>query len=113
MPATNELSTKAADEIPALVKEKDHHLTYLLETHLHADRLTASIDLEQLLENSADKRPPACCIGMRIRDAPTRFDGRYGIPAAELVTVFDRRSEDGGTFAIGDCASHCILSARP
>ena len=45
--ATNELSTKSADKILALVKEKEYRLTYLFETHVHADHLTASHYLKQ------------------------------------------------------------------
>jgi glyoxylase-like metal-dependent hydrolase (beta-lactamase superfamily II) len=99
--ATNELSTKSADEILALVKEKGYLVTHLLETHVHADHLTASNYLQKQLENSTGKRPQTC-IGKRIKDAQARFGGRYGIPAAELDTAFDHLCEDGETFSLGD-----------
>jgi glyoxylase-like metal-dependent hydrolase (beta-lactamase superfamily II) len=98
--ATNELSTKSADEILALIKEKGYLVTHLLETHVHADHLTASNYLQKQLEDSTGKRP-ATCIGKRIKDAQARFGGRYGIPAAELDTAFDHLCDDGEKFSIG------------
>jgi len=97
---TNELSTKAADEILALVKDKGYQVTYLLETHVHADHLTASNYLLQELENSASKRPQTG-IGRRIKDAQTRFGGQYGIPPPELDSAFDHLFEDDESFSIG------------
>jgi glyoxylase-like metal-dependent hydrolase (beta-lactamase superfamily II) len=95
--ATNELSTKSINEILALVKEKGYRMTHLLETHVHADHLTASHCLQQQLGDTVDKRPKAC-ISKRIKDAQAQFDG---IPAAGLVKVFDHLFEDGENFSIG------------
>src|SRR3954469_5462448 len=77
--ATNELSTNSADEIVALVKEKGYRVTHLLETHVHADHLTASHYLQQQLGDTADKQPKTC-IGKRIKGAQAQFGGKYGIP---------------------------------
>jgi glyoxylase-like metal-dependent hydrolase (beta-lactamase superfamily II) len=99
--ATNELSTKAADEIVAVVREQGYTVVYLLETHVHADHLTAANYLQEQLGQGSAPRPKTC-IGKRIKDAQARFSGRFGIPAAELDTAFDQLCDDGGTLLIGD-----------
>src|SRR5277367_6624223 len=58
--ATNELSTKLTDEILALAKEKGYCMTYLPETHVHANHLTASHCLQRQLGDTVDKRPKTC-----------------------------------------------------
>ena len=98
--ATNELSTKSADEILGLIKDKAYHVTYLLETHVHADHLTASQYLQQELEATSVDRPKTC-MGKRVKDAQARFGKRYGVSAAELETAFDHLFEDGEQFSIG------------
>ena len=98
--ATNELSTKSINEILALVKEKGYRMTHLLETHVHADHLTASHCLQQQLGDTADKRPKIC-IGKRFKDAQAQFGGKYGIPATEFVKALDHLFEDSENSSIG------------
>ena len=75
-------------------------MAHLLETHVHADHLTAPHCLQQQLGDTANERPETC-IGKRIKDAQAQVGGKYGIPAAELVKAFDHLFEAGGNFSIG------------
>jgi glyoxylase-like metal-dependent hydrolase (beta-lactamase superfamily II) len=107
--ATNKLGTKSADEILALVKEKEYNVTYLLETHVHAGHLTAANYLEGQLEESSGQRPKTC-IGKRIKDAQARFSGRFGIPAVELEAAFDHLCDDGEKFLSDICSVRSSIS---
>lgn len=99
--ATNDLSTEAADEILALVNEKQYLVTHILETHVHADHLTASHYLQQKIQ-STSAEPPKICMGKRVKDAQAQFGKLFGVPSTKLDVAFDHLFEDGETFSIGD-----------
>ncbi len=87
--------------ILALIKDKEYVVTYLLETHIHADHLTASQYLQQELEKASGERPKTC-MGKRVKDAQARFGKRFGVSVAELDTAFDHLLEDGEQLSIGE-----------
>lgn len=102
-PSTSTISTEAADSLLSLVKENGYTVRYILETHVHADHLTASRYLQQELEKTnADHSQPAIGIGKRIHAVQERFAGRYGIDKAEYEGVFDRLIDDDDVFALGE-----------
>ncbi|KAK1827610.1 beta-lactamase-like protein [Podospora conica] len=101
-PSTSTISTETADALLSLVKENGYTVQHILETHVHADHLTASRYLQQQLEKTnADHTKPAICIGKRIHSVQERFARRYGIDKAEYEGAFDHLIDDDEIFPLG------------
>lgn len=99
---TATVSTGSADAILRLVRDAGYAITLLLETHAHADHLTAAGYLQQQLAGQPGAAgAPAIGIGARIRAVQAHVAGRYGIPAAAYAGAFDRLFADDETFAVG------------
>ncbi|EGO59792.1 hypothetical protein NEUTE1DRAFT_145723 [Neurospora tetrasperma FGSC 2508] len=109
-PATSRISTTTADSLLSLIRSHNYKTVKILETHVHADHLTASRYLQtQLASNDAEEEEkknggikPEICIGKRIVQVQERFAERYGIPREEWDGVFDRVFEDDEEFRVGD-----------
>ncbi|KLU92839.1 hypothetical protein MAPG_11801 [Magnaporthiopsis poae ATCC 64411] len=99
-PARNAISTKTADGLLAMAKEHSYAIEWLLETHAHADHLTAAAYLQHRLEAAGNKKP-GICIGKRIVGVQERFAKRYGIDGAEYTAAFDRLLEDDEILQLG------------
>lgn len=99
-PARNAISTKTADALLAMAKEQGYAIEWLLETHAHADHLTAAAYLQHRLEATGNKKP-GICIGRRIVGVQERFAKRYGIDGAEYRAAFDRLLEDDEVLQVG------------
>lgn len=106
-PATAQLSTKSADNLLALVSKQGYTITHILETHAHADHLTASRYLQKQLQHRQSGRPNVC-IGRRIKDVQSLFGTRYGVSQPELDQAFDYTFEDGEKFKIGSVDAETI-----
>lgn len=100
-PATSTITTKNADNLLALVREKGYKIELILETHAHADHLTAAGYLQDQLASSQGSRPDIG-IGKRITEVQKRFGERYSVNSEEYTKVFDRLFEDEETFKIGN-----------
>lgn len=99
--ATNSLSTRSADELLALIGKEGYAITHILETHAHADHLTASRYLQKMLTENGQARP-LVCIGRRIHDVQAFFGPRYGVDKDELEEAFDGTFDDDEKFNIGN-----------
>ena len=95
-PSKNTISTSTADSLLALVKEKGYTVEKLVETHAHADHLTAAKYLQSKLSGKAE-----VCIGKRIVEVQDRFATRYGIPRQQCEGAFDKLLEDDEIFQVG------------
>ncbi|QDS75027.1 hypothetical protein FKW77_005954 [Venturia effusa] len=96
-PATSSISTTSADNLLEIVRKENYTVEKILETHVHADHLTASYYLKQQLDNHAE-----ICIGARIGTVQATWAERYNIEKSEYEGVFDKLFADDETFAIGD-----------
>lgn len=105
--ATGSVSTQTADSLLALVKEKDYHIDMILETHAHADHMTAASYLRKRLAEDQG-HAPLIGIGRRIKQAQEMFCERYRIPPKEYVAVFDKLLDDDETFNIGTLSAVSI-----
>jgi glyoxylase-like metal-dependent hydrolase (beta-lactamase superfamily II) len=106
-PATQVITTDSADALLSLVKEKRYKVEKILETHAHADHLTAASYLQKRLTEEQGNRPPIG-IGKRIGQVQKLFGQRYGIPAEEYEGVFDKLFDDDETFKIGNLTAKAI-----
>ncbi|KAK0736557.1 beta-lactamase-like protein [Apiosordaria backusii] len=94
------ITTTTADSVLSLVREKGYRIVRIMETHAHADHLTASFYLQRELAKHQDFKPPVG-IGKRIGQVQSLFGQRYGIEAEEYEGVFDKLFEDDEEFTIG------------
>ncbi len=92
---SGKVSTRSADEVLAAVQDKQLRVTWLLETHAHADHLSAAPYLKR-------KTSAKVGIGAHIRDVQKIF-----APVFNLSDVsgdgreFDHLFEDGEKFKLG------------
>lgn len=100
-PATSTISTTSADGLLDIIRKEGYNVLYLLETHVHADHLTAAHYLQQSLTTTMHESP-IICIGKRIEQVEDTFAHKYGIPHYEYAAIFDRLWEDEEEFLIGN-----------
>lgn len=106
-PITAKVSTKSADAILALVDKEGYKIDMILETHAHADHLTAASYLQAALGKKRGYKP-AIGIGSRIKQVQQLFGGRYGVAKEEYDNVFDKLWEDDEQFTIGNLSAKAI-----
>ncbi len=99
-PASSKITTTTADALLALVAKHNYTVRRLLETHVHADHLTASSYLQHQLVRQHHPRPDIC-IGKRITAIQARFAHRYGIDPSETRDAFDHLFDDDESFTLG------------
>ncbi|KAK4660952.1 hypothetical protein QC762_123510 [Podospora pseudocomata] len=104
-PARNTVSTATADSLLDIVVQNNYKVGYLLETHTHADHLSASRYLQLKLAQSTN---PKTGVGKRIVQVQTTFAQKYGVEQSELEDVFDFLWEDDQTFRIGDLEAKVV-----
>ncbi|TRM69793.1 beta-lactamase-like protein [Schizophyllum amplum] len=95
-PASGTLSTATADGILAFVRHHGFHVTKILETHAHADHLTASQYIKHHLPGDIP-----ICIGERIAQVQKHFGPVYGLAPQNLSMSFDVFLKDDDVFMIG------------
>lgn len=96
-PATGVLSTAGADRIIDHVKRLDLNIDYLLETHVHADHLSASQYLKAHVGGDV-------AIGRHVDQVQEIFGPRFNT-GADFKTdgrQFDKLLSEGDTFRVGD-----------
>lgn len=96
-PATSTITTTSADNLLSIVQKENYTISKILETHAHADHLTASYYLKQKLPNYPD-----ICIGARITAVQATWAEKYNIEKSEYEGVFDKRFEDDEPFYMGN-----------
>lgn len=98
--ATRTVSTHTADALLALVRTRGYTISHILETHAHADHLTAAFYLQRQLAKVQHAKPPVG-IGKRIGQVQQLFGERYGVASDEYDGVFDLLLEDDAVFPVG------------
>jgi glyoxylase-like metal-dependent hydrolase (beta-lactamase superfamily II) len=107
-PASNTISTTTADELLSVVAEHEYVVDRVLETHAHADHLTASKYLQVRLEKMQDGKKPKISIGKRIGEVQDRFAAKFGVDKAEYEGVFDHLLDDDEIFSVGKLAAKAV-----
>jgi glyoxylase-like metal-dependent hydrolase (beta-lactamase superfamily II) len=95
-PKSGRTSTKSADAVIAYVEKEGLTVDWILETHAHADHLTAAPYLKEKLGGKI-------AIGEHIKTVQTVFAGVFhtGPEFASDGSQFDHLFADGDTFKIG------------
>ena len=102
-PAAGRTAHASADRIIAFVKARDLHVEWLLETHVHADHLSAAPYLKRELGGKLG-------IGEHITVVQNTF-GKLFNAGSEFATdgsQFDHLFHDGDTFRIGELHARAI-----
>jgi|JI10StandDraft_1071094.scaffolds.fasta_scaffold71414_2 glyoxylase-like metal-dependent hydrolase (beta-lactamase superfamily II) len=97
--------TESVDRVSAYVRDHGLKVHFVLETHAHADHLSAS----QLLRRRFDAR---IAIGDRIREVQATFRPIFDLPASFATdgSQFDRLLTDGETITAGTLAVGVIAT---
>ncbi|MBY6241732.1 MBL fold metallo-hydrolase [Methylosinus sp. Sm6] len=95
--ASGRTSTRGANEIIDYVNRESLKIDWLLETHAHADHLSAAPYLQRKLDGKL-------AIGREIATVQTVFGKlfNFGAEFARDGSQFDRLFGDGDTFAVGE-----------
>lgn len=95
------------------VSTKGYRVQWILETHAHADHLSAAPFLKAALRKAGGSAPaPKIAIGQGIRDVQTAFKAILNLEP-EFVTdgsQFDHLFADGESFRIGEIDSEVIAT---
>jgi glyoxylase-like metal-dependent hydrolase (beta-lactamase superfamily II) len=100
-PGTLRITTGSADALLTTVRDNNYSVEWILETHAHADHLSAASYLQKKLSQTQD-RVPLVGIGKRIDQVQRLFGQRYRVPEKEYDVVFDKKFDDDEVFQIGD-----------
>lgn len=104
-PASARTSTRSADAVLDFVHAHDLSVVWILETHAHADHLTAAAYLKS-------KTGAKVAIGRGITQVQERFKALFDLEA-EFATdgsQFDRLFDDGDEFEIGKLSARVMAT---
>ncbi|MFD0985789.1 MBL fold metallo-hydrolase [Methyloligella solikamskensis] len=101
--ASGHIAYDSADKIIAFVKEHGLKVEWLLETHVHADHLSAAPYIQDAVGGKI-------AIGSNIRIVQDTFGKVFneGTEFQRDGSQFDRLFEDGDTFSIGKMEAHVL-----
>lgn len=105
--ATATLSTGNADLLLAKIAEMGCTIDMILETHAHADHITAASYLQCQLAKKQGVRP-SIGIGCRITQVQDTFSHRYDLDGRDFQGVFDKLLNDDEAFQIGSLNAMAI-----
>ncbi|KAK5107696.1 hypothetical protein LTR62_000890 [Meristemomyces frigidus] len=104
---TGVIGTASADQLLDVIQEHGYRVQWILETHAHADHLTASKYLQQRLIQRG-QGTPMVGIGEHIDQTQRNMAVIYGISEAELQNAFDHTFADDSNFLIGALEARVI-----
>ncbi|KAJ7497290.1 Metallo-hydrolase/oxidoreductase [Mycena latifolia] len=94
-PSSGKISTTTADQILAFIEKHGLNIKYVLETHAHADHLTAAQYYKKKLSAPVG-------IGKRIGTVQKTFAPVYGFESSSFVDAFDLLFRDDEQFSLGN-----------
>ncbi|KAJ5291807.1 hypothetical protein N7478_001058 [Penicillium angulare] len=95
------INTEAADSLIDAVRKEGYNVTHILETHIHADHLSAAYYIQSTLWTQGQPHPLSC-IGENVTIVQRYFANRYNIPERELQNCFDHLFRSDEVFKIGE-----------
>ena len=117
-PVAGKVTTASADALLSHVAAHGLHVERLIETHVHADHLTAAAYLKRRLAALGHTGPngepaPLVCIGERITAVQETFAEIFKIPESEMKrdgSQFDHLWAVGETFSLGSLACRVLFT---
>lgn len=103
---TSSIKSISADSLLSLITDKGYSVQYVLETHAHADHLSAASYIQAQLSKIGTR--PEIGIGQRIGQVQKLFGKRYGVPSKEYTSAFDLLFSDDETFRVGSMLIQAI-----
>lgn len=105
-PLSSSTSSESADKLAAFVKEKGLKLQWVLETHAHADHLSASAWLKTHFPGAK------VAIGERIREVQETFKPVFDLPESFKTdgSQFDKLLADGEVLKVGSLSIETIAT---
>ncbi len=102
-PASGRTDTRSADEVIAYVEENGLTLEWILETHVHADHLSAAPYIQEKIGGKI-------AIGFEITTVQNVFGKIFnaGTEFERDGSQFDRLLDDGETFSVGELEGRAI-----
>eukprot|EP00002_Diphylleia_rotans_P030269 TRINITY_DN6209_c0_g1_i1.p1 TRINITY_DN6209_c0_g1~~TRINITY_DN6209_c0_g1_i1.p1 ORF type:complete len:306 (+),score=58.67 TRINITY_DN6209_c0_g1_i1:169-1086(+) len=98
------ISSTNADKVLAFVKQHQLHVDYILETHVHADHLTAAQYLKKKLDSHAK-----VCIGENVKEVQEIFKKKLNLPEDYCTPEdFDMLLKDGDRLDVGNLSVKVI-----
>ncbi len=96
--------TRSADRVLAYLQDRQLQVDWILETHVHADHLSAARHLQ-------DRVGGRIAIGENIREVQATFKQFYNLERGFLPdgSQFDHLFKDGETFMIGSVEAKALL----
>jgi glyoxylase-like metal-dependent hydrolase (beta-lactamase superfamily II) len=105
-PRAGRTATDSAQRLLSEARERGWRIDWLLETHAHADHLSAAHILRQRLQADGG-HAPRLAIGRRIGEVRRFFAPVFGLAETE-ASCFDRLFDDDDTFAVGELPAQAI-----
>ncbi|MGH6903134.1 MAG: MBL fold metallo-hydrolase, partial [Geminicoccaceae bacterium] len=103
--ASGRTTTAFADQVATFVREHDLEVAWILETHAHADHLSAAPYLKEQLGGRIG-------IGEHITDVQKLFKDLFNVEKTFNTdgSQFDHLFKEGGRFAIGVLEGHVLYT---
>ncbi len=104
-PKSGKTNTASADAVIAFIKKQERQLEWLLETHVHADHITAAPYIKAQLGGRIG-------IGDRISEVQDTWNSIFNYKEGMRtdLEVFDHLFEDGETFHIGGLEAQVMFT---
>ncbi|KAJ5295094.1 hypothetical protein PENANT_c035G06951 [Penicillium antarcticum] len=106
-PTQPKIMTSSADSLLDVVSSHNYTVVRLLETHAHADHLTAAYYLQRRLLVLQQCKVPICT-GYRIKQVQDFFAAIYNVPKTDLDGAFDHLFQDDEIFSIGNLTAQVL-----
>jgi len=100
--STGDFTTKSAKQLIKILEDNNYELQWILETHIHADHVTASHYLKTKFPNAL------MGISEHVRQVRKLFAPRYDQVYDENNLFWDKYFVDGEVFDLGDFKVHVI-----
>jgi len=102
-PASGRTATDSADEVIAFVRDRNYDLQWILETHVHADHLSAAPYINEQLGGRVG-------IGSHVTTVQGVFGGVFNAESGFPTdgSQFDHLFQDGESFKLGDIEARAI-----
>lgn len=100
-PSVFTITSCSADALLNIVSENDYTVTWILETHIHGDHLSAAYYIQRALWKTGNPYTPIA-IGENVTITQKTFARRYNVPEEELENAFGHLFSPDEKFKIGE-----------